>query len=126
MRFWRKIFGGEEWPKADNPQKRSTLKSPVSSPQPTPATPPRPARPQAHSIATRDEAASFREAVAKGDLEKVKTLLKDYPILVMDKDDKYGETPLHVAAGSGRKDMVELLLANNAEVNVKAKFGDTP
>jgi uncharacterized protein len=36
------------------------------------------------------------------------------------------ETPLYLAAFNGRKDVVELLLANKAEVNAKNKLGYTP
>ena len=35
-------------------------------------------------------------------------------------------TPLHVAADGGHKDVVELLLANKAEVNAKDNDGVTP
>jgi ankyrin repeat protein len=41
------------------------------------------------------------------------------------KDNK-GSTPLHLAAGRGHRDVVELLLANNADVNAKANNGATP
>ncbi len=35
-------------------------------------------------------------------------------------------TPLHSAAGGGHRDVVELLLANRADVNAKAFEGLTP
>jgi hypothetical protein len=37
-----------------------------------------------------------------------------------------GMTPLHLAVQSGSPEMVELLLTNKAEVNVRNKFGQTP
>jgi cytohesin len=37
-----------------------------------------------------------------------------------------GWTPLHSAAFSGRKEIAELLIAKGANVNAKAKGGDTP
>ncbi len=37
-----------------------------------------------------------------------------------------GFTPLHLAAATGKKDMVEFLLNNKAEINAKAKGGATP
>jgi ankyrin repeat protein len=46
-----------------------------------------------------------------GDLEKVKTLLKDKPNLVFSKDDD-GGTALNWAAANGYKAVAELLLAN--------------
>ena len=57
--------------------------------------------------------------------EKVKALLNDNPDLVFSKDHG-GRTPLHAAAESGHKHMVELLLANGAEVNAENNDGWTP
>jgi ankyrin repeat protein len=37
-----------------------------------------------------------------------------------------GNTPLHITAMSGFKDVMELLLASNAEVNAKDNRGGTP
>jgi hypothetical protein len=65
------------------------------------------------------------DAAQNGDLEKVKTLLKDNPDLVSSKD-KWGRTPLHWAAFGGHKDVAALLLASKAEVNAKAIAGRTP
>ena len=45
--------------------------------------------------------------------------------MVFSKDNK-GKTPLHWAALSGHKDVVELLLASKAEVNAKNNDGQTP
>jgi ankyrin repeat protein len=55
-------------------------------------------------------------AAMRGDVEKVKALLAADPDLVSSKDE-HGWTPLYFAAGSGHKDVVELLLANKADVN---------
>ena len=65
------------------------------------------------------------DAARNGDLEKVKTLLKDNPDLVSSKD-KWDRTPLHWAAFGGHKDVATLLLASKAEVNAKAIAGRTP
>ena len=40
--------------------------------------------------------------------------------------DNAGQTPLYEAVRNGRKDIVELLLANNADVNAKDSYGQTP
>ena len=40
--------------------------------------------------------------------------------------DNIGLTPLHMAAGDGRKEVAELLIAKGAEVNVKNKYHKTP
>src|SRR5471032_627403 len=55
-------------------------------------------------------------AAARGDVEKVKALLADNPDLVSSQDE-HGWTPLYFAAASGHKDVVELLVANKADVN---------
>jgi ankyrin repeat protein len=67
----------------------------------------------------------IHDAAQSGDLEKVKTLLKDNSDLVSSKDTN-GLTPLHVAADWGHKDVAELLLAKGADVNAKVKDGETP
>ena len=67
----------------------------------------------------------IHNAAKAGDLVKVKALLKDHPDLVFNKDND-GRSPLHWAANSGHKDVVELLLTNKAEVNAKDNNGGTP
>ena len=64
----------------------------------------------------------IHDAAKRGDLEKVKALLKDNPNLVFSKDDD-GMTPLHWAAN---KDVAQLLLTYKAEVNVRNNDGNTP
>jgi ankyrin repeat protein len=65
------------------------------------------------------------DAARDGDLEKVRTLLKNDPNLVFSKNSD-GWTPLHFAAAFGHKDMVELLLANKADVSAKNNGDWTP
>ena len=65
------------------------------------------------------------DAAKAGDLEKAKALLKDPPDLVFNKDND-GRSPLHWAASHGHKNVVELLLANKAELNAKDNNGGTP
>ncbi len=67
----------------------------------------------------------IHDAAESGDLEKVKTLLKNNPDLVSSKDE-WGWTPLHRAASGGRMDVMKLLLAGKAEVNAKNKWGRMP
>ena len=59
------------------------------------------------------------EAACQGDFGTVTALLKRKPSLASSRDSK-GYTPLHKAAGNGRKDVAELLLANGADANAKA------
>jgi ankyrin repeat protein len=63
-------------------------------------------------------------AASFGDLEKVKALLKADPDAVFQTMEN-GQTALHLAASHGYKDMVELLLANKADVNAEARGGMT-
>jgi len=57
-------------------------------------------------------------AAAQGDLAGVESILAEKPELVNARD-KDGWSPLHMAANAGHNRMVELLLANGAEVNAK-------
>ena len=63
-------------------------------------------------------------AVRNGDFQKVKALLADDPQLVSSRSDNY--TPLHYAAAYKRKEIAELLLAYDADVNAKGDQGKTP
>ena len=67
----------------------------------------------------------IHDAAKNGDLEKVKAMLEKKPKLVFSKDAE-GGMPLHWAAFNGHKEVVELLLANKADVNGKAANGLTP
>lgn len=64
-------------------------------------------------------------AARSGDLPKVQALLKNDPSLVNAKDST-GSTPLGVAAAHHHKDVVELLLANHADVNAQDSSGWMP
>jgi ankyrin repeat protein len=65
------------------------------------------------------------DAAAVGDLEKVKSLLKDNPSLASIKNNEdgfasggeFGYAPLHFAAKNGHKEIAKLLLANKVNVN---------
>ena len=71
----------------------------------------------------------INDAARDGNLEKVKVLLKDNPNSIFYEDSEEvkigvrGWTPLHDAAFYGHKDVAELLLANNAEVDARAENG---
>ena len=58
---------------------------------------------------------SIHDAAIEGNIEKVKQHLADgTDVNIKDKD---GASPLHFAAGSGHKEVVELLIARGADVN---------
>jgi TonB family protein len=67
----------------------------------------------------------IHDAAKAGDLAKTKALLEENPELISSKD-KFGDTPLHKAAGENRKDAVEFLLAKGADVNARNNSDDTP
>lgn len=67
----------------------------------------------------------IHKAAKKGDVEKVKKLLKGNPDLVFSKDED-GWTPLHLAAANGHRELAEVLLTERAEVNAKDNNGSTP
>jgi hypothetical protein len=69
---------------------------------------------------------SLHEAALNGKLEKAKALLKANPGLVSNQASYASQTPLHLAAEYGHKDVAELLLANKADVNARNRDGDTP
>lgn len=70
-------------------------------------------------------AAPIHVAAAKGDLGKVKALLRANPKLVSLADED-GAGPLHHAVAGGHKAVVEFLLASKADVNGKKNNGVTP
>ncbi len=63
--------------------------------------------------------------VLKGDVAKLKELLKKDPSAINAKDSS-GATPLHYAAKMHNKESVAILLANKADVNAKDNDGKTP
>lgn len=68
---------------------------------------------------------TLHDAAEKGDLVKVQALLTSHPELVH-KQDTYGCTPLHMAAYGGSQEVVEMLLACQAIVNVRDNAGRIP
>jgi ankyrin repeat protein len=65
-------------------------------------------------------------AAMNGDLEKVKEVVKENPDLISTTFGLAHWTPLHLAALDGHANVVEFLLANRADVNVKDSRGHTP
>ena len=61
----------------------------------------------------------IHEAAANGNIEAVKQHIAAGA-------DGIGRTPLHCAAYKGHKEIVELLIAEGADVNAKSRLGQTP
>ena len=66
------------------------------------------------------------EAVSSGNIKKVQSILKENSKLINSKFKPHGNTLLHRAVRGGNKELVELLVANGAEMNPKNKSGYTP
>src|ERR1017187_5474352 len=77
------------------------------------------------SAAGRGEG-SLHEAAFNGKLEKAKALIKANPDMVNSHASYAEQTPLHIAAEFGHRDVAELLLASNADVEALANGGWTP
>ncbi|KAI4380409.1 hypothetical protein MLD38_006605 [Melastoma candidum] len=65
-----------------------------------------------------------------GDLPSLQRLLKDSPFLVNERNPVMAQTPLHVAAGYNRVDVMEFLLGwkgpEKVELEAKNMYGETP
>ena len=68
---------------------------------------------------------SIHQAVFDGNIGAIKQHL-DAGAEVDAKDDKFVGTFLHWASGGGQKEIVELLIAEGADVNARADDGETP
>lgn len=69
--------------------------------------------------------AEIHQAAADGDVERVRALIKANPEAVNARD-KNSATPLIWAVSEGRKEVVELLIASKADVNVRLGKSVTP
>jgi ankyrin repeat protein/L-ascorbate metabolism protein UlaG (beta-lactamase superfamily) len=65
------------------------------------------------------------EAAEKGDMNRIRTILQQYPDLINAKD-KEGETALHKAAAAGHIAIVEYLLAQGADVDARNNDNQNP
>ena len=70
---------------------------------------------------------SIHKAAGAGNIEAVKHHLATGTDVNAKKKDKFGLTPLHIAAIEGQKEIAELLIAKGADVNAKDdEWGTTP
>jgi ankyrin repeat protein/L-ascorbate metabolism protein UlaG (beta-lactamase superfamily) len=67
----------------------------------------------------------LHDAIQKGDIAKVKTLISNNKELINMKSEQ-GQTPLHVCVQNGRLEIVELLISQRADINAKDGEGNTP
>jgi len=71
------------------------------------------------------QASNFVAAASDGDADEVKALI-EYGSVDIDGGDYDRRTALHLAAGEGRLEVVEILCDAGADVNVKDRWGNTP
>jgi hypothetical protein len=69
-------------------------------------------------------ASEFHRSVYFGDLITVQKLSRENEALV-DREDDYGFTPLHLATGEGQVEIVKFLISAGADVNAKGPYGWT-
>jgi len=72
-----------------------------------------------------DDNSSIHSIVRDGKLDELKELIKKKPEYINSKTKKFGITPLHVAATIGNDSMIQVLLDNKADINLKDKSGST-
>jgi ankyrin repeat protein len=72
-----------------------------------------------------NKSTNFIKAAADGDYDEVEMLLMTGEINI-DEGDYDRRTALHLAAGEGNDDIVELLCKYNADVNVDDRWGNRP
>ena len=80
------------------------------------------------NMASNDGKTPLRKASTRGKLEIVKLLLEriDSTSAINAKDSTLQQTPLHLAAYNGHKDVVEILLDAGADTRSRDKSGRTP
>ena len=68
---------------------------------------------------------TFHSAILSGNTEIAMRSIKSGDVNVNSRD-AYGDSALHIATKSGRKEMVRILLEANANVNIDDRLGNTP
>ena len=67
----------------------------------------------------------LHDAIQKGDVAKIKTLISNNKELINMKSEK-GQTPLHLAVQNGSQEIVDFLISQGADINAKDSEGNTP
>ncbi|HUT60355.1 MAG TPA: ankyrin repeat domain-containing protein, partial [Phycisphaerae bacterium] len=76
---------------------------------------------------TPNDMKQFLTAAEEGDVSRIESLLEEYSNNeLLSATDRYGSTPLHLAAVWGRKKVAALLIAKGADVNAVNTQDTTP
>ncbi|MGA2034856.1 MAG: ankyrin repeat domain-containing protein [Thermoguttaceae bacterium] len=67
----------------------------------------------------------IHDAAKTGDVAAIRALLEKQPTLISAANND-GQTPLHIAAKNGQREVAKLLLEKDAQVNARDKFAGTP
>ena len=78
------------------------------------------------SFGSPSQANNFITAASEGDVEEVKAILEFGNVDLKNHGDYDRRTALHLAAGEGRSEIVELLCQAGADVNVRDRWGNRP
>ena len=65
------------------------------------------------------------DAVIQRDIEEVKTIISQNED-INKQDEESGFSALHYCAQFGLKDIIQLLISNNAKIDIKDYYGNTP
>ncbi|BET33462.1 ankyrin repeat domain-containing protein [Wolbachia pipientis] len=66
------------------------------------------------------------EAAKSGNIDDVENLLNREEKVQVNAENEFEETPLHLSAQNGHKDVVEFLLSKGAKIDAKNEFEETP
>jgi len=75
--------------------------------------------------ASQKEIASLLAAASSGNIHRLEELLANTPNLTVHDGDYDKRTPLHLAAGEGRVEMVKYLIAQGVDINAEDRWGNT-
>lgn len=69
----------------------------------------------------------MRDSAYKGDLSRIKDLMREYPDLDLNAVDEYGRTPLYMACDGNQEGVLDYLLNQpKVDVNIQTILGNSP
>ncbi len=80
---------------------------------------------QQHTTVMNKATQTLFQAIATNNIEMAKIVLADKDIKI-NRQDEFGNTPLHLAVQAGNQQLLELLLDHKANPNIQDNAGNTP